>query len=67
MKTIIKTDDLTFDGKNLVIPSYWSDSLADYIKHVDANKLSEFDKPDFELLKEFLDKVNDYKVNNMGN
>lgn len=63
MKTVIKTDDLVYDGKNIIIPSYWSDSLSDFIQHVNVNELNEFDKPDFELLVKFLTEVNDHKSN----
>jgi hypothetical protein len=53
-KTVIQHDDLKYDGKNLIIPGYWANTLAEYIKLVDENKISENDKQDLETFKSFI-------------
>lgn len=61
----IQSDDLKFDGKNIIIPRYWVDSLCDYIKNADIHDLSDADKDDYKLFKLFLWDVQEYK--NRGN
>jgi len=61
----IQSDDLKFDGKNIIIPRYWVDNLCDYIKNADIHDLSDADKDDYKLFKLFLYDVQEYK--NGGN
>jgi len=61
----VKVDDLKFDGKNLIIPSYWLSSILEYLKTTDTHDMNEADKEDFKLLKNFLYDVEEYK--NQGN
>jgi len=61
----IQSDDLKFDGKNIIIPRYWVDNLCDYIKNTDIHDLSDADKDDYKLFKLFLWDVQEYK--NRGN
>jgi len=51
---VIVSDDLKFDGKNIVIPRYWIDNLCEYIKNHDPDKELEADKEDFILFRNFL-------------
>lgn len=61
----IVSDDLKFDGKNIIIPSYWIDNLCDYIKNADIHDLSDADKDDYKIFRKFLWDVQEYK--NGGN
>ena len=64
-KYTIQSDDLKYDGKNIIIPSYWVDNLCDYIKNADIHYLSDADKEDYKIFKLFLYDVQEYK--NGGN
>lgn len=61
----IVSDDLKFDGKNIIIPSYWVDNLCDYIKNADIHDLNDADKDDYKIFKKFLWDIQEYK--NQGN
>jgi len=57
----IVVDDLKYDGKNLVIPSYWAESILDF---VEDSKLEHGDA-DYEDLKSFRNFLSDIvKYNN---
>lgn len=62
---VVKVDDLSFDGKQLNIPSYWTSTILDIVN----GKSTEDDVEDFNTFKEFLSKVEDYieEQNNSGN
>lgn len=62
---IIQHDDLKYDGKTLTIPSYWVDSLCEYIKNHDLSKETEADVDDYIAFRSFLWEVQEYK--NQGN
>ena len=62
---IIQHDDLKYDGKNLIIPSYWLDSICEYIKNHDLSKETEADVEDYKLFRNFLWDIQEY--NNQGN
>jgi len=64
-KYFVQSDDLKYDGKNLIIPSYWVDNLCDYITNTDIHDLSDADKEDYKLFKLFLYDVQEFK--NRGN
>lgn len=64
-KYVVQADDLKFDGKNIIIPSYWISNLCDYIKNADIHDLSDADKEDYKMFKKFLWDVEEYK--NGGN
>jgi hypothetical protein len=53
-KPVIQHDDLKYDGKNLIIPGYWASTIAEYLKLVNENKISEDDKEDLETFKSFI-------------
>lgn len=61
----VKSDDLKFDGKNLIIPSYYTDVLLDYLNEVDPKNMEQADADDFMSFKDFLFSVQEYK--NQGN
>lgn len=62
---LVEVDDLIYDGKNLIIPGYWTSSVLEYLLKIKENSLKEEDVEDFETLKSFLFKVEDIK--NQGN
>ena len=64
-KVVVKNDDLVFDGKSLVIPSYWVSSISYFIKDVDENSIEEADREDFKQFKDFLFDVEEFT--NKGN
>jgi hypothetical protein len=61
----IKSDDLKYDGKNLIIPSYYTSIILDYLKTTDTHDMNDADKEDFKAFRNFLYDVEDYK--NKGN
>ena len=61
----IVSDDLKFDGKNIIVPSYWIDNLCDYIKNADIHDLNDADKDDYKIFRKFLWDIQEYK--NQGN
>ena len=64
-KTIVQQDDLKYDGKDLIIPGYWTSTLADFINKIDESKISEDDREDLNTIKSFIFDVEYSK--NQGN
>jgi hypothetical protein len=64
-KVVVKNDDLVFDGKSVIIPSYWVGSISDFINNVDINSINEADREDFKQFKDFLFDVEEFT--NKGN
>ena len=66
---VVKNDDLIFDGKNIVIPSYYASIIADYLDNVDlkAMNLNEADFHDYLAFCSFFEAITDYKAANQGN
>jgi hypothetical protein len=64
-KAVVKNDDLVFDGKSLVIPSYWVSSIFHFVKDVNENSIDEADREDFKQFKDFLLDVEEFT--NKGN
>jgi len=62
---IIQHDDLKFDGKTITIPTYWVDSLCEYIKDYKTDGELEADIEDYKAFRLFLWDVQEYK--NQGN
>ena len=60
-KVIIQHDDLKFDGKNITIPSYWIDSLCDYIKDYKTEGEIEADIEDYKAFQSFLWDIQEFK------
>jgi hypothetical protein len=61
----VQSDDLKFDGKSVIIPSYYVDSLIDYLKATSLTGMSQADVEDFAMFKSFLYDIQEYK--NKGN
>lgn len=59
VKIYVKKDDLSFDGKTLLIPSYWAGTILDMLN----NKVEPEDLQDAQLLKDFISDVIDFKAN----
>lgn len=60
-EAIICSDDLIFDGKKIIIPSYYCSSLLDYISNYDKSALPKADAEDFLQFKRFLEDIEDFK------
>lgn len=61
-KIVVTVDDLKFDGKNLIVPSYWTSVLIDYLDVANVEKMKAADREDFNIFKKFLSTVQDYKT-----
>ena len=66
---VVKNDDLIFDGKNIVIPSYYASIISEYLDNVDLKgmDLNEADFHDYSAFCSFFEAVMDYKTANQGN
>lgn len=64
-KILIQSDDLKFDGKNIIIPSYWANSISEYIKNYNFEGENAADIEDFKSFRKFLWDIEEYK--NRGN
>jgi hypothetical protein len=61
----VVSDDLKFDGKNITIPSYYVDTILDYVKDYKLNGVPQVDIEDYQLFRNFLYDIQEYK--NKGN
>jgi hypothetical protein len=64
-KILVQSDDLKYDGKNIVIPSYYVDTILDYVKDYNLNGVPLVDIEDYQLFRNFLHDVQEFK--NKGN
>ena len=64
-KILVQSDDLKYDGKNIVIPSYYVDTILDYVKDYNLNGVPLVDIEDYQLFRNFLYDVQEFK--NKGN
>ena len=64
-KILVQSDDLKFDGKNIIIPSYYVDTILDYVKDYNLNGVPLVDIEDYQLFRNFLYDVQEFK--NKGN
>lgn len=64
-KTLVQSDDLKYDGKNIIIPSYYVDTILDYVKDYKLNEVPLVDIEDYQLFRNFLCDVQEFK--NKGN
>lgn len=64
-KILVQSDDLKFDGKSIVIPSYYVDTILDYVKDYNLNGVPLADIEDYQLFRNFLHDVQEFK--NKGN
>ena len=66
--SLIVEEDLRYDGKNIIIPGYWRDTLLDILKKADDSNFkpnwSEADNQYFLILKNFMNRVCDFDAQN---
>jgi len=62
---IIQHDDLKFDGKNITIPSYYVNSICDYVKDWKLDGVPQADIEDYQAFRNFLWDIQEHK--NKGN
>ena len=62
---VIKHDDLKFDGNTITIPSYYVNSICDYIKDYEVDGVPQVDIDDYIAFRDFLYDIQEYK--NQGN
>ena len=68
-KVIIQSDDLKFDGKNIIIPSYYASIISDYLDNVNTKdmNLNDADMHDYLAFCSFFEAIMDYKADKGGN
>lgn len=66
-KVVIQSDDLIFDGKNIIIPSYYADIISDYLANTNTESMNDADKHDFMAFSSFFEAILDYKQNKYNN
>lgn len=54
---VIQSDDLKYDGKNIVIPSYYAGVIYDYLAYVDHKNLPEPDRVDYLAFLKFIEDI----------
>jgi hypothetical protein len=62
-KIVVQSDDLKYDGKNIIIPSYYAGVISDYLANVDTQAMNDADKHDFMAFSSFFEAILDYKNN----
>ena len=68
-KYVIVSDDLKFDGKNIIIPSYYASIISDYLDNVNIKEmnLNDADMHDYLAFCSFFEAIMDYKADKGGN
>ena len=68
-KVLVQSDDLIFDGKSIIIPSYYASIVSDYLDNVNVKdmNLNDADMHDFLAFCSFFEAVVDYKTDKAGN
>lgn len=66
---VVKNDDLIFDGKSIIIPSYYAGIISEYLANVDVGtaNFSDADYHDYLAFCSFFEAIMDYKAANQGN
>ena len=66
--TVIQSDDLKFDGKNIVIPSYYASIVSDYLDNVNTKdmNLNDADMHDYLAFCGFFEAIVDHKNKNIN-
>jgi CRISPR/Cas system CSM-associated protein Csm2 small subunit len=62
-KIVVQSDDLKYDGKNIIIPSYYAGVISDYLANVDTQGMNDADQHDFMAFSSFFEAILDYKNN----
>lgn len=68
-KILVQSDDLKYDGKNIIIPSYYASIVSDYLDNVNIKdmNLNDADTHDYLAFCAFFEAVMDYKADKGGN
>jgi len=68
-KILVQSDDLKFDGKNIIIPSYYASIVYDYLDNVNIKdmNLNDADMHDYLAFCSFFEAIMDYKADQGGN
>ncbi len=68
-KILVQSDDLKFDGKNIIIQSYYASIVYDYLDNVDIKdmNLNDADMHDYLAFCSFFEAIMDYKADQGGN
>ena len=67
-KYVIVSDDLKFDGKNIIIPSYYASIISDYLDNVNTKdmNLNDADMHDYLAFCSFFEAIVDHKNKNIN-
>ena len=67
-KIIVQSDDLKFDGKNIIIPSYYAGIVSEYLTNVDlqAAGFNDADMHDYLAFCSFFEAILDHKNKNIN-
>ena len=57
----VRNDDLIFNGKDILIPSYYAPLVLDYISETSTEAWNEADREDFDQFKKFFKDVISFK------
>ena len=66
-KILVQSDDLKFDGKNIIIPSYYDGVICDYLNRVDVKGMDDADHQDYLAFRKFFEGIMNYKADKGGN
>ena len=68
-KILVQSDDLKYDGKNIIIPSYYASIVSDYLDNVNTKdmNLNDADMHDYLAFCSFFEAIMDYKADKGGN
>jgi hypothetical protein len=67
-KILVQSDDLKFDGRNIIIPSYYAGIVSEYLANVDlkAINFNDADMHDYSAFCAFFEAVVDHKNKNIN-
>lgn len=65
----VVSDDLKFDGKNIIMPSYYAGLISEYLANVDLKSanFNDADMHDYLAFCSFFEAIIDYKADKGGN
>jgi DNA topoisomerase IB len=67
-KILVQSDDLKYDGKNIIIPSYYAGIVSEYLTNVDlqAAGFNDADMHDYLAFCSFFEAILDHKNKNIN-
>ena len=67
-KILVQSDDLKYDGKNIIIPSYYASIVSDYLDNVNTKdmNLNDADMHDYLAFCGFFEAIVDHKNKNVN-